>query len=265
MSSSSTSPSQPRRKPAPPRTPVAEIPALPDPPQEEATGLTADFGEDEDEDNEEADTAALIDPSTIPPARSSLFSSSLLGSTSAEADITPRPSRLSRAVWDTPDTYPPFHKPPGRDRAQEPRSGTPVITVDLNAPQDNNLSYEEIEALKILLSRPSRSKDPVYQYIRKEGKKLLVKNRVSTSKLNSPIKSQELEISLWMSAVFGKTLKKVRQFLPAPDEAFKEIIFDIPEVSFSEFTKHALEEANEQEDQPYTITVSDDFTSIISH
>ena len=126
MSSSTTSPHS-RRKLAPPRTPIAEIPALPDLPQEEeATGLTADLEEDEDEDNEDADTAALIDPSTIPPARSSLFSSSLLGSISAEADITPRPSRASRADWDTPDTYPPFQRPPNgikhRNQGLEPQS-----------------------------------------------------------------------------------------------------------------------------------------------
>ena len=109
MSSSTTSPSQSRRKPAPPRTPTADLPKLPDPPQEEEEErLMADPDDDDDDNNDEANVASVINPSTIPPKRSSLFSSSLLGSSLLEDNQTPTPSQLARAIWDTPDNYPPY-------------------------------------------------------------------------------------------------------------------------------------------------------------
>ena len=250
MSSSMTSPSQSRRKPPPTRVPSPEPPPLPDLPQEDNEGedLLAGFNNDDNDDNnnEEANTTSIIDPSTVPPSRSSLFPS-LLGPTAFNADVTPRASRSCRPDWDTSDSYIPHQNPLRTEQAQEPRAPTPTINIDLNDPpesQDTELPQEELEVLKIFLSKPSRSNDPIYQYVRKESKKLLTKNKISTSGLNSPIKSQEPEVPLWMSAVFGNTIKKLKPFIPIPEEAMKAIIPGLPEISISEFTKQSLEEAN---------------------
>lgn len=160
--STSTSPTNTRRKPAPPRTPTEEPPPLPDPPQteEESRQQERPFDIEEDEDEEEANTAALIDPATIPPSRSTLFST-LIPSTIPSDDQTPRPLR-SRSDWDTPDSYPPFQQPSTRNQDSSrthQRTLTPTIKVHSEAPPQETLSQEEIQAFKILLSKPSRAND----------------------------------------------------------------------------------------------------------
>lgn len=125
-------------------------------------------------------TATMIDPSTILPPRSTLFSSLLSATTSTGEEVTPRRPRR-RSDWDDSDSYISFQDPsrqaPGSSRpTQEPQTGnkTPTIIIHTeDPPQENPLSQEEIEAYKALLSEPARPNDHIHQYIRKEARKRL--------------------------------------------------------------------------------------------
>lgn len=68
-----------------------------------------------------------------------------------------------------------------------------------------------------------------------------------------------------MSAVFRKTLRKIEQVTPLPEGKLNSFLDDVPETTITQFTRHALQKENENKNQPFIITMSDDLASITSH
>lgn len=272
----STSPTTHRQKPAPPRTPTEEPPPLPDPPQIEGEPLQWETpftieADKEEYKEEEANTAAMIDPATIPPSRSTLFSSSLLTSVPPD-DKTPRPLR-SRPDWDTPDSYPPYGQlfrrnqdPSGSTQETQARNPTPTIKVQPTEPhQGETLSQDKIHAFRVLLSKPSRTNDPIYQYVWKEVRNHLSQGNVSPPLPLTSTNSDDPVPQLWMSAVFGKTIRRIEQIIPLPEGKLNKLLDDIPKITITQFTGFTLKKENDHKDQPFTITISEDLTCITTH
>ena len=291
-----SSPLQLRRKQAPKEPVITPSPVpLPNPPQEEHEEGTAQHS-DPDE-HLAANTTTMIDPSDIPnPNSTSLLMS---GST----DQTPRPTRSTAesknntllSYWGTslpaspkllrkaprnPQTDP----QPSTSRTQ-PRSNTPIINVEVTQEEEDNfgseasryefqqeesddlnLTMEEAEALKILLKKPATSKNPIYSFVRKETKKLLLQSKKATaSQLNSPTEDVGSEAFLWMSALFSNTIKRIHQEIPLPDEMLKEYLkYDIPEISIIDFTRQAAEE-DQKRNIDYSLSILEENDLIISH
>lgn len=114
---------------------------------------------------------------------------------------------------------------------------TIIIQTD-NPPQEKPLLQEEIEAYKALLSEPARPDDPVHQYIRKEARKCLSQITDSVLSPSDLAESTDPEVKLWMSAVFGKTLRKIKQITPLPGGRTNDFLDDMPEISVTKFTRH---------------------------
>ena len=291
-----SSPLQLRRKQAPKEPEIIPSPVpLPNPPQEEH-----EEGAPQHSDSDEhlaANTTTIIDPSDVP----NLNPTSLL--MSGSTDQTPRPPRSTtlqrdntlHSYWGTslPASPELLRKAPKNlQRDPQPstsgtqlRSNTPVINVEVTQEEEDifgseasgfefqqeesdeyNLTTEEAEALKILLKKPATSQNPVYNFVRKETKKLLLRSKKATeSQLNSPTEDVGPEAILWMSALFGNTIRRIHQETPLTNERIKEHLkYDIPEISVIDFTKHAAE-VDQKRELDYSILISEENDMIISY
>lgn len=107
--------------------------------------------------------------------------------------------------------------------------------------------------------------NPVYQYIRKEARNHLSQNNVPPPSPTASTDSVDPESQLWMSAVFGKTVRRIKQTIPVPEGKIDKLLDDIPKISITQFTGFALKRENKNKDQAFIITVSKDLTHITTH
>ena len=271
-----SSPSLQRRKAAPKEPPPTTSPSpepVPPPPQgDDEESRREEALQSDWEDNNPANTATIINPSDIPRT----VPVSLL----MTEDQTPQPPKSSRIPWDPHTSSLPASPEVSRrqkksaKKPEQPKASTPVITVNTQGHQPTSespivdLNEDKVNALSVLLSKPPRSDNLIYNYVRKETKNLLLQSKkVTPSCLHSPVsQDKDSEAKVWMAALFGNTIKRIDAIMPIPKE-IKDMLpnVEVPEVSLIDFIKYALEQDTQKGSSDFKAYITEDNSELVSY